>query len=256
MLFPSTAVALRCRDFLLRCSRVGPPTGAHRQGLKGETPSVLDLMLPGPTSTGPGSRSTASVASAVLFEEAGRPLAAKFWQHTGEGISSRRAEFLLPLFLGGHLRVHRTPLQETEARKGVVKGPKRYQKLSPAQDRQQTSEDGPIVDQQVAGLPKHDGVEHPHFIEERFGRNLAATLATNAKKAIRRRIAGAVTASIDDAAETPAPETPLVIRQPDISPDMDVFLFPTGMSAIFNIHRTILHTLGCHKSVMFGYVAQ
>ena len=256
MLFPSSIAALRCRNFLLQRPSAVPIAGAQEQDGKVETALTLDLLLPEPVTTGDHSKNGVVVASAVLFVEADRPLAAKFWQHTGEGISSRRAEFLLPFFMQGHLRVRQTACVEIQSRVPFAKGPKRYRKISPVEDQQQINEGCPQKSQLTIGVLQNDTLDDPHFIEERFGRNLSTILATNAKKAIRRRIAGAVIGGIDDV-DTLKTSTPFSSTlQSEASAETDVFLFPTGMSSIFNTHRTVLNTLGYLKSVMFGWVNQ
>lgn len=74
-----------------------------------------------------------------------------------------------------------------------------------------------------------------HYIEERYGRNLNLLFADEAKLALRRRIAGALS------------HGDLTVS------DRDVFLMPTGMSAIFNAHRAVLATRPQRKAVCFGF---
>jgi len=92
------------------------------------------------------------------------------------------------------------------------------------------------------------------FVEERFGRNLDTKLAANAKLAIRRRIAGALTADVD---LSEALERTVATGQErevhGMSVD-DVYLYSSGMSAIFNSHRTFMECRGPLKSICFGFV--
>jgi cystathionine gamma-synthase len=95
-----------------------------------------------------------------------------------------------------------------------------------------------------------DGVEYGQFIEERFGRNLSTSLADQAKLAVRRRIAGVLTADVElsEALEKQTGEG----RIAGIS-ESDVFIFPTGMSSIFNAHQMLLAARGPMKSICFGF---
>ena len=90
-------------------------------------------------------------------------------------------------------------------------------------------------------------------MEERFGRNLDLSLATNAKLAIRRRIVGSLVANVDlkDALDLSDAAIP-TFRGKDLTED-DVYLYPTGMSSIFNTHRIMIKVRGAMKSIMFGY---
>jgi cystathionine gamma-synthase len=90
------------------------------------------------------------------------------------------------------------------------------------------------------------------FVEERFGRNLNLTMTKNAKLAIRRRIAGSLTADVGlTEALALDVETATTRNVPGFSED-DVYLYPTGMSSIFNSHRNIMQAKGPLKSVVFG----
>jgi cystathionine gamma-synthase len=92
------------------------------------------------------------------------------------------------------------------------------------------------------------------FVEERFGRNLNITMTNNAKLAIRRRIAGSLTADVGlTEALALDMEAATTRNVPGLSED-DVYLYPTGMSSIFNSHRNIMKAKGPLKAVVFGYV--
>lgn len=76
--------------------------------------------------------------------------------------------------------------------------------------------------------------------------------ASKAKLAIRRRIAGTLTANVDLSI---ALDTPLQL-EPNGSAngfsEDDVYLYPSGMSSIFNTHRVLLKARGAMKSISFG----
>lgn len=95
-----------------------------------------------------------------------------------------------------------------------------------------------------------DGREYSQFIEERFGRNLNTSLADQAKLAVRRRIAGVMTADVElsEALEKASDEG----RVAGLTED-DVYLFPSGMGSIFNAHKIALAARGAMKSICFGF---
>ena len=92
------------------------------------------------------------------------------------------------------------------------------------------------------------------FLEERFGRNLETSLAASAKLAIRRRIAGSLTANVDLNEALDATDKTETVRNVQGFSEDDVYLYPTGMSSIFNVHQTMLKTRGWFKSISYGYV--
>jgi cystathionine gamma-synthase len=240
MLFPSTSIAIRCHDFMLQ--HADP-------SLKEDTKHVriLNLVLRKNASTAPPSGHAVTMVSAVIYAASLQGPAKTFWQHTGDGVSSRRAEFCHRAFDEGYL----VPLDEADVKSpqapNVHKGPRRYQR-------------GTSMDKLALTIPQtsepvkvHENLEYQQFIEERFGRNLDITLASKAKLATRRRIAGSLTvdAELQDAlhqSENSAPNR----KVEGFSPE-DIFLYPTGMSAISNAHQTLLNTRGQMKSVMFGF---
>ena len=89
-------------------------------------------------------------------------------------------------------------------------------------------------------------------MEERFGRNLDMSLAMNAKLAIRRRISGALTADVELEEALEMTKSAFPERQIRGFSEQDVYLYPTGMSSIFNTHRVLMACLGELKSVCFG----
>ena len=171
-------------------------------------------------------------------------IAKTFWQHTGDGVSSRRAEVCHKIFEGGQLVISPPPLGgSVNGLSQICKGPQRYRKQSTGKTNGTGLE-----------IKSQDSRDYVQFIEERFGRNLDTKLAANAKLAIRRRIAGALTADVDlsEALETKeATEQGRGVQ--GLSVD-DVYLYPSGMSSIFNTHRTIMKCNGPMKSICFGFV--
>ncbi|KAI9807770.1 MAG: hypothetical protein M1825_005075 [Sarcosagium campestre] len=179
-----------------------------------------------------------------------------FWGHTGEGISSRQAEFC-------HRAYRLGTLTENNQNKGAFnrcqrssKGPKRYQR--PASGDANIPGSSVAVSRETNGKPTaspyQDKRESTQFVEERFGRNLDLSFASKAKELIRRRIAGSLTIESDPLGNwEKASESGQSRRSPSFS-DSDVYLFPTGMSSIFSAHRTLLASRGPLKTLRFPYV--
>lgn len=91
---------------------------------------------------------------------------------------------------------------------------------------------------------------HGSHVEERFGRNLSISLTSNAKVAIKRRIAGLLAADMElEDALRASPQ-----RQNRGFSEDDVYLYPSGMSAIFNAHQCLMAARQSLKSVCYGWV--
>lgn len=102
--------------------------------------------------------------------------------------------------------------------------------------------------------PSSDGAEpldadQAVYLEQRYGRNLDVSAVKQAKRAMRRRIAGVLVR--DESAANGEVEVAQSVRGTAVSED-DVFLFSTGMSAIWTAHQLALDALGAKKSVCFG----
>ncbi len=250
-LFPSRTVAARCVAFFkqqvptlnsenyVRILEFRPISNPLGDAGKHHGPSVIPTI------------------AAVLFPRNQSNYAKIFWQHTGDGISSRRAELCQKAFDDGYLvakdgrdeRFEKLPISCHE----LGKGPRRYQKEKLPSDPQiafQARENGNGIAAHLKGL---DGKEHVQFLEERYGRNLDMSLASNAKLAIRRRIAGALTADVDLHEALEVTETPLLrTRHVHGFSEDDVYLWPSGMSSIFNTHRIMMASRGAMKSISYG----
>lgn len=225
MLFPSSKTAQRCRTFI---------EAKAEPGVAGQV-KIIDLLL---DKTREASKIMAKISpsvSAVIFNKDIFPIAKEYWQHTGDGISSRHAEFCHSLFLDGRLAASTSP-QPTVNRK---KGPRRYQAGSVYQA---FSEENKVAPERV---------ESTQFLEERFGRNLDISLVDNAKSAIRQRIAGSLVGEVDLAVELS--KTASDSRGVKGLSDGDIYLYPCGMNSIFNSHRMLMECRGQLKSISFGF---
>lgn len=221
MLFPIPAAARRCADFI-------------RQRLQNNDASQLDVVDLGLDKTKEVSSLLGKLAptmSAVIFPQEIFGLAKQYWQHTGDGVSSRRAEFFLELFKNGLITVFSGRRESTTKK---LRGPRRYQAESIEKITADATKDG-------AG---DESQESLRFLEERFGRNLDLSLVESARLAIRKRIIGTLADDgTGDAGSTGCSKTTCD----------DVYLFPAGMNAIFNAHRALLDARGQMKSVNFGF---
>lgn len=233
-MFPSPKTARVCHSFIL--SRI-PAEEVHKV-------RVVDFV-PAPHAEAEAPTVT-SLLSAVIYPKDYASIAKQVWQHTGNGVSSRRGEFCLSALRDGFL-VEKKPVSDTSV---IRKGPRRYQGKGSMNGLAQGGAHTTTADHSHSNGGLRDGVEYGQFIEERFGRNLSTSLADQAKLAVRRRIAGVLTADVElsEALEKQTGEG----RIAGIS-ESDVFIFPTGMSSIFNAHQMLLAARGPMKSICFGF---
>lgn len=232
LLFPSHAVATRCVDFF---HNQAPELGPHQV-------RIVDLVPSTEKARSNGVEEVSPKVSAVIFPGDHFKIAKAFWQHSGDGVSSRRAEYCHNLFSKGIL-IDSKKREETPR---MCKGPKRYQK--------KTSIDitsHPSVTSNSS--PEGAEVQEPtQFVEERFGRNLDLSLTSNAKLAIRRRIAGSLTADVGLTEALALEKDHERSRKVAGFSEDDVYLYPTGMSSIFNTHRNLMAARGHLKSINYG----
>ncbi|KAF2000996.1 cystathionine gamma-synthase [Amniculicola lignicola CBS 123094] len=228
MLFPSHAIALRCQDFF-----IGQDPELNEQI------RIVDLV---PAAEKARSEDLAVISpriSAVLFPKSKFSIAKTFWQHTGDGISSRRAEYCLNLFSKGAL-VDQASIDKTSR---LCKGPRRYQK--------KTSID--LTNDSNGSNGAGEAQDPTQFVEERWGRNLDISMTRNAKLGVRRRIAGSLTEDTDlNEALKLEKDVERTRGVADFSED-DVYLYPCGMSSIYNAHRNLMSAKGSLKSIVFGF---
>ncbi|OAK95094.1 cystathionine gamma-synthase [Phaeosphaeriaceae sp. SRC1lsM3a] len=229
MLFPTHATASRGRDFMSK--RVPKDTQIR----------ILDLVPAAEKERSEELEIISPRISAILYPKEHFSVAKQYWQHSGEGVSSRRAEYCFSLFREGLLVEPSTLTESKPTSPRVCKGPRRYQKKTSVDfDSMKGSTEGEVQDP-------------VQFVEERFGRNLNLTMTKNAKLAIRRRIAGSLTADVGlTEALALDMETATTRNVPGFSED-DVYLYPTGMSSIYNTHRNIMQAKGPLEAIVFGF---
>ncbi|KAM5352140.1 hypothetical protein ACJ41O_004863 [Fusarium nematophilum] len=236
MLFPTPRVARRCLDFIRQ--RLSPEVACQVD--------TIDFILDTSKELSPQLKKLSSTVSAVVFPEEAFPIAKQYWQHTGDGSSSRRAEFCHNLFKDKLLIPKSGTTTPPEAAARPLRGPRRYQRGGSIDD---ISSPGPKPPTPQAPV---ESIESSRFLEERFGRNLELSLVERAKSAIRRRIAGALAHEVD-LNNGPLPSMTSNTRGIQNLEEADVYLYPAGMNAIFNAHRALLGAREPAKSINFGF---
>ncbi|KAF8269484.1 PLP-dependent transferase [Lactarius quietus] len=164
----------------------------------------------------------------VLFSQDKSSTAKEFWQHTGLGISSRLATRCLAALASAS-----SPTTTTTSKPSAHR---HYASSKPA--RSEPSSQEPL------------GTDQSVYLEQRYGRNLDVAAAEQAKGALRRRIAGVLVR--EEGAAGGEVEVAQSVRGAAVT-EHDVFLFPTGMSAIWSAHQLALDVRGAKKSVCFGF---
>lgn len=167
----------------------------------------------------------------VLFPSDDFPIAKQFWQHAGSGISSRLAEHCL-----GLLPDTSPPTTPTAAVTPIPAKKVHNRHYSVKESAKGFS--SPPPSPMAETLSKDQAT----YLEERYGRNLPIASAAIAKRALRRRIAGTLVRDDEETAKIKGRVC-----------ENDVYLFPSGMNAIWNAHQLALSTRPQAKSVCFGF---
>lgn len=247
MLFPTKKIANRCLEFI----REKAPHSILADL------DVVHLSLD-PAKKIPSTLQSASPSiSAILFSPDVFPFAKQYWQHTGDGVSSRRAEFCHGLFKENILVLDQN-VSSPRLQNKLCRGPRRYQRAS-MEDHSNGFNGAhhthhyPVTADSPTDSDNTDTLETSRFLEERYGRNLDLSLVPNAKSAIRRRIAGVLTTDIDLESTTALPTMSSHARGISNLQEEDIYLVPCGMNAIFTTHQTLLKARGPLKSINFGF---
>lgn len=263
ILLPTPKTAQACRAFLLAHSSLPIPTrivefvicpdGNPPFSPNGDDEGCLELQI-------------------ILFPAEHWALAKSFWQHTGMGISSRRADRGLALL--GEKKIREVLGEEavlavqeelkSSEKQSVDVGrsnsnspplllptPTHAPRASYSKNRHY-SRAGATPSTAVTPSPKASAPspskgdaefasDHAQYVEQRYGRNLPAASASVAKLALRRRIAGVLEGEEISGGRRGVTES-------------DVWLFPTGMTAIWTAHQASLAIRKGDekKSVCFG----
>ena len=203
----------------------------------------------------------------VLFDAAAYGVAREFWQHTGLGVSSRFAERFLSLLelSSSPSSPPLPPLPSSSsalpvaALEGVggaaVGGGKKHNRhYSVNKDRAWTRHyQGPS-----SPADNELGADGRTYLEERYGRNMPLGVAAFAKRALRRRLAGVWIKDVDGDGGDLELDLPACAAGSASSRGVksvaegDVYLTPSGMTAIWTAHQCLLGVGPEAKSVCFG----
>ena len=253
LLCPSKRVADHCREFILsRTTLAGISTHVR----------LVQYRICREDS----SQSTQKPDSAdrvglhiVLFPENIFPFARQFWQHTGMGISSRLADYCLTLLDSQQPQSPVSPPQSPITSRSPFMALNRHYSIkhvakSPSLGNGECQSSITFS----ASRPEALSQDQTTYIEERYGRNLPLNAGAYSKRALRRRIAGVlVHDTMDDGPQGPSAGA----LDAEVGPssrgvkgvtEHDVFLYPTGMAAIWNAHQLALAVQPAAKSVCFG----
>ncbi|GLB42245.1 putative cys/Met metabolism PLP-dependent enzyme [Lyophyllum shimeji] len=253
MLFPTQRVAEHARSFLqarsvnsrLLSLLVCPEDKANGRIIERDARNQPD-----------SSSATAANIHIVLFPPDAFAIAKQFWQHTGMGISSRLAEHCLSM-LPDETRAGSPAPSPTTARFPTKTVNKHYSVKSQLKS---SSPSSPLSSSfRKTDVDETLDPDHSVYLEERYGRNLPLAYAASAKRALRRRVAGVLIrdTNFDCQGEPAAGDENLVLGPSsrgvaDVS-EGDVYLYPTGMAAIWNAHHIISAVRPAAKSVCFGF---
>ncbi|KAK6075247.1 cystathionine gamma-synthase [Seiridium cupressi] len=240
MLFPTKRTAQRCVQFVREKA-----SGDLLEHLE-----VLNFVLDSTQKHSDALQTVRPAISAVLFKNEAFSVAKQYWQHSGDGVSSRRAEFCHGLFKDELLVLEASKSPRHSYQK--CRGPRRYQRPASIDATNGNAHlNGSSHARNGASEEATEAMESSRFLEERFGRNLDVSLVENAKSAIRRRIAGVLTEVIDLSSSLPSMQSDA--RGVTNFREDDVYLFPCGMNAIFTAHQTLLKAREPRQSINFGF---
>ncbi|KAF8761691.1 PLP-dependent transferase [Rhizoctonia solani] len=228
-LFPAAYIANACRQFII--NRSPNPSSPVPVRL------VQYFICPGEgtsqiTSGGTPDKSNVDCVElhVVLFQEDAFSLGKQFWQHTGLGISSRLASAALDL------------LARNGERPALGAAPPPH----PRRPSPKASSEISIT------VPRCGSGKHRRHLRSTFS-HLSPKMSANAhwqRLRSRRRIAGVL---VNDSPSAPLsdqiPELGVSQRGIDVT-ENDVFLFPTGMAAIWTSHQLALASRPQQKSVL------
>ncbi|KAG0332240.1 hypothetical protein BG004_001328 [Podila humilis] len=268
-LWPSRKVAERCRQFIEQYYKPDPDTTPT----EARTPvRIVEFTIHAPPAEAKPGLKHVKVFSTFFPKEA-YSIGKQFWQHAGDIVTSRQATHCLrwlslkaeeeqeaaALLKGssnggssGNIRMPRGNRHYSAAKTPTLASTKNDLNGSVAAihlSNEQPSKDfnnGDDEDKPVEEGEGADGIEgrdYEVYVEERYGRNLDLSFAPKAKVALQRRIASQVAHHAGSSWTGTG----------DYVTDKDVYLYPTGMSAIYNAHRVALTLFPKRKSICFGF---
>ena len=253
MLYPKQRIAEQCRSFIERRSSFnGAPVNAR----------LLHLFICPEKKPNDGNNNNNNNVIAqdgvdlhiVLFPADSYPIAKEFWQHSGQGISSRLAEKSLSLWPDDNNNLGSQRSSPVSSR-FPSRGHNRH--YSAVKIPTSPKIDSPLSSPVIEDLSK----DHSVYLEERYGRNLPLAAAAFAKRILRSRVAGVLKENSSSSGyqseiyteQKDLLEGPSTRGVAEVAVD-DVYLYPSGMAAIWNAHNMALAVLPPAKSICFGLV--
>ena len=181
-----------------------------------------------------------------LFPADSYPIAKEFWQHTGQGISSRLAEKCLSLWPSD------SPSTVQRPTPGSSRFPSKGHNWHYSVDKVPCS---PKSDSPSSLIVENLSKDHSVYLEERYGRKLLLAAAASAKRVLLSRVAGILkeNSSIRQT-ESYTEQKDLLVGPStrgvaEVAVD-DVYLYPTG-SAIWNAHNMALAFFHLQKAFVW-----
>lgn len=238
MCFPSYKVAKRCREFIK----------AHTVNQTSFKIRVLQLSTLEPSNDTEKSTMIGATIGVVFFPRSEYPLAKYYWQHSGEGISSRMGEYILKELFekdnDNNDNYNNSNGADISKMSGNLK-----QELQSLQIQSRSPSISASRASSAAGYNIDDvNRDFDSFIEQKYGRVLDLKFANEAKAALRRRIAGKADKSTERVEELERAKRGKHLNE------NDVYLFPSGMASIFYAHHALLNVSDQpKKSVCFGF---
>lgn len=270
MLFPSPKVAAEARDFLAHQT----PSIPSRIVEFVICPSLSNVQTSpvDPTSSKPSYQSSGVEVielQILLFNKEHWGFAKSFWQHTGDGVSSRLAERALD-YMGetpAGVQPQPTVLETAPTKNTHYSKNRHYAKKQQSVSISATPASVPATPITPISDPIAKQVDGENltpdlstYLEERYGRNLPLFNAPLAKQALKRRIAGGLLPSDEDFGKVDdVPRGASAGSEGKAVTPEDVYLYPGGMSAIWHAHdicRKVRRASGEPegKSLSYGYV--
>ncbi|KAE8225528.1 hypothetical protein CF319_g1731 [Tilletia indica] len=293
-LFPTATIARSCRTFVQdQLRRAGGDDAIEIRVVQYRCTGVATDVteLASPSALAKAGRLDLYV---VLFPAEHFGLFKAFWQHAGFGISSRYAERCLSYLVALEPQIRSNGLDLTSSTNSepVAETPedpisrqrsygrnRHYSRKASASGstalsinahaEAASSNSAALIasanQSQSAASSSDPATDHDVYVEERYGRNLPEAKSDFAKCALRRRIAGTLVPDAHpDTTVEPSPCPPPTTDGPTTRKgtgvsESDVYLFPTGMSAIYTAHQVAMEERRRRedsrvgKSICFGF---
>ncbi|CAG8525213.1 2733_t:CDS:2, partial [Scutellospora calospora] len=227
LLFPSRKTAECCRDYLRRYYEPSKPTSFRLAEITIVTSDRSKQSILGNVTL-----------YVLLFPKEAFSVAKTFWQHTGNGISSRLAEYVLYMLQTKCDEKYTENIYRDSTKRASFC--KRYFSRQTSSGWNVACESKGNLSTDTMSTSNSIIAEQNFYVEERYGRNLPTSFIEKAKFELRRRIASSLRVE----------ESKDVVRGVT---EEDVFLFPGGMSSIFHAHQFLLKAFSPRKSICFGF---